>query len=131
MNFKKKILNSIFQRRKYKFEWKNILYLIFWFPKWVWKCRQKSMMSERIKTIECGESKINKEFDIHFIVDSIRKANTLASVLLSKQQLILWKYNSNNLIFPENKVNSNLVLSKTIPHQVKDDSMEDDLKDNK
>ena len=84
-------------------------------------------MNERFKTFKWGEQKINNELDIEFIVKSIRKANTLASVLLNKQQLILWKYQSENLISSEIKPNPHLVASKLALDQFNNESIKDDL----
>ena len=84
-------------------------------------------MNERFKTFKWGEQKINNEFDIEFIVKSIRKANTLASVLLNKQQLILWKYQRENLISSEIKPNPHLVVSKLALDQFNNESIKDDL----
>ena len=46
------------------------------------------------------------ELDIKNIVNSIRRSNTLLSVLLTKHQQILCNYQNFSLIYPEVKLNS-------------------------
>ena len=46
------------------------------------------------------------ELDIKNIVNSIRRSNTLLSVLLTKHQQILCNYQNFSLIYPEVKFNS-------------------------
>ena len=45
-----------------------------------------------------GEEKMNKEFDIHHIINSVRKVNLLMSLLLDKHQTALTKYLPDSLL---------------------------------
>ena len=96
--FKDQVLKSISQLKKSTFKWTDIFYLIFWFPKLIWKCREKTALNKQFKVFEWGESKIKKELDIEFIVHSIRKVNILIFLLLNRNQQILWKYQDTKIV---------------------------------
>ena len=88
---------------------------------------RKSDAYKKYSTFKWGGSMATNELDIQFILSSIRKANAAVSALLNRQQQILWKYQSSNLIFPDTKANSNYVVFKTSDYKTKYDRLESDI----
>ena len=125
--FKNKILTSISQRKKCKFECKDIFYLIICTPFYNLKWKKKSTKNKRINLYNWGKQKLKNELDIYNIINSIRKANLIASVLLNKHQQILWRHQSSTLLSWEFCSDSNQIISKRGNHSIKDESLKADL----
>ena len=49
------------------------MYSIFWFPQINWKWRRKTKIAQDKKMFTIGENKMNKELDLKYIIESIRK----------------------------------------------------------
>ena len=88
---------------------------------------RKSHAYKKYSTFKWGGSMATNELDIQFIVSSIRKENAAVSALLNRQQQILWKYQSSNLIYPDTNANSNYVVFKTSNYKTQDDRLESDI----
>ena len=106
------MLKSIQRRKNYTFEWRNILYMLFWMPFWYWKWRRNSKFHENYKTFKVGEQKIIRELNIKSIIKSIRRSNALVDILLDKKQLLL-KYLHSNVVYPDVKINPNKAIVKS------------------
>ena len=114
--FKQNVLNSIAQRSRFELELKGVLYAVFCLHKWRFK--RQSSANDKYDTFKWGDHKANSELDIRFIVNSIRKANTVAAALMNRQQQILWKYQSSSLIYPKAKISTNSIAAKASANQV-------------
>ena len=109
---KDKVLSAISSRRKYAFEWKNVLLTVFWYPWLNFMWRHKSKIRQNFSTFKSGEQKIKNELDIQHILNSTRNANILVNILLNKRQQFLLKYQHSRVIYPEDEQNSNISFEK-------------------
>ena len=56
--FKDKVLSAISSRKKYVFEWKNVLLMVFCYPLLRFIGRDKSKVRKNFNTFKSGEQKI-------------------------------------------------------------------------
>ena len=92
-----KVVEQISKRKWYSFKWKNIIYSIFCCSKW--RCIKKtSEIYKNNQQFDEGCKLLQQELDLYNLVNSIRNANTLVSLLLDQKQKVLSKYQHSNLI---------------------------------
>jgi hypothetical protein len=99
-----KVKAKLLSRHWYKFEWKNLWYLVFGCPK-IRCIKRKTKLNQHFEDYGKGADKIGKELDIISILDSVRKANALSMLLLSKHQRILADHQTINYTNDDNGTN--------------------------
>ena len=114
--FSRSVLNN-----NTSFSWKVIIYSIFCCFKR--KCRKNwSELAEQSVVFSNGCDKINEELDVVSLVNSVRRANILVSVLLNEKQQALCRYQNSILLDSKQESKRNLSYkSKTWDQQWHDD----------
>ena len=120
-NIMSMIKNEISQRKFLKYTFYSIIKYYVWWMIWRSKSWLRSHSDSRKHLYhQIGRYKLHKELDIINLVRSVRELKTLSSILMSKHQILLVKYQQDNLLHSsssESELDDNLNILELTDHR--------------